>query len=156
MATVEIKDGKIVINPQDLFENLTPEEQTELAQHFAWDSVFWNEIKEQIRTGYGRFRYNEDTLRLRVAFLSNVPEESWASSPFDRVADVICALMEQIKHENDKAYLADKSYWKLFRWVQDKNVIIPKEMQPDYPKTVRFSNEAQELLKLWIPEESEE
>lgn len=144
--------GQLVIEPRAIFEQLTEEQQAELAKQFAWDSIFWNTIEEELKGGYARFSFNETMLKLRIAFLTY--EDGDFNTPYDRVGDVIEALLQEIKRQNTDLDRYRSSYWKLYHYVMDNTNREIRDNMPrldEYvPLRTEFSAEVDQLLNLYV------
>lgn len=146
--------GNLELDIKDLLQHIDDEQAESLIQALAWDSRMWNVLKEAIKNEYGAFSYNEDLLKLRIAFLTEW--DSDYDNPYTRVAGVISALLTEINMQRNNARSADTAFWKIYHQMSD--VAREHGIRIETPKhrTLQFfSAEAQEIAYHFMPEPEE-
>ena len=88
-----------------------------MIQGLAWDTRTWDVIKEAVKNEHAAFSYNEDLLKLRLAFLTEWDNDF--ENPYTRVASVIDALLTEIDKQRNAARNADKAYCKIYHLVKE-------------------------------------
>jgi hypothetical protein len=146
--------GNLELDIKDLLQNIDDEQAESLIQALAWDSRMWNVLKEAIKNEHGAFSYNEDLLKLRLAFLTEWDNDY--NNPYTRVAGVISALLTEINMQRNNARSADVAFWKIYH--QMDNIARDHGIRLETPKhkTLQFfSGAAAEIAGQYMPEMEE-
>ncbi|MFA6213464.1 MAG: hypothetical protein WC714_28770 [Candidatus Obscuribacterales bacterium] len=143
--------GNLELDIKDLLQNIDDEQAESLIQALAWDSRMWNVLKEAIKNEHGAFHYNEDLLKLRLAFLTEWDDDF--DNPYTRVADVISALLTEINQQRNSAQAADVAFWKIYHQMSG----IAKEHgirleTPEHETMQFFHGPAKEIAEKYMPE----
>lgn len=143
--------GDLVIDIKDLLQHLDDEQAESLIQGLAWDTRTWNVIKEAVKNEHAAFSYNEDLLKLRIAFLTEWDNDF--DNPYRRVADVVDALLTEIDKQRNAARNADKAYWKIYHLMKDiarkHGIQLPGT---EYTGLNFFHAPAKEIAEKYMPE----
>jgi hypothetical protein len=146
------RNGNLELDIKDLLQNIDDEQAESLIQALAWDSRMWNSLKDAIKNEHGAFSYNEDLLKLRLAFLTEWDDEF--NNPYKRVGGVISALLTEIDLQRQSARNADRAYWKIYHQMKD----IARERGINlatYDNHVMhfFNSDAEKIAKEYMPEQ---
>lgn len=142
--------GNLELDIKDLLQNIDDEQAESLIQALAWDSRMWNTLKEAIKNEHGAFSYNEDLLKLRLAFLTEWDNDF--ENPYTRVAGVIDALLTEIDKQRNAARNADRAYWKIYHLV--KELALEHDIQlpgTEYTPLNFFHTPAKEIAEKYMP-----
>lgn len=143
--------GNLELDIKDLLQNIDDEQAESLIQALAWDSRMWNVLKEAIKNEHGAFSYNEDLLKLRLAFLTEW--DSDYENPYTRVAGVISALLTEINMQRNNARSADKAYWKIYHQMNEIAYQHGIRLETPQHETLHFFSEAaREIAEQYMPE----
>ena len=145
-------DGKLVIDISDLLQYVDDDQAESIIQAMAWDSRMWKAIKEVVKNEHAAYSWNEDLLKLRIAFLTENVEGDY-HTPTERVGEVIAALLTEIDRQRESARSSDRAFWKLYHAVNDlayENGI--KINTPEHKGLHFFHNEAREIAEKYMPE----
>lgn len=151
---MEIKinsEGNLELDIKDLLQHIDDEQAESLIQALAWDSRMWNVLKEAIKNEHGAFSYNEDLLKLRLAFLTEWDDDY--NNPYTRVAGVISALLTEVNMQRNNARASDNAFWKIYN--QMNEIAYERGIRLETPKhkTLQFfSKEAMEIAEQYMPE----
>lgn len=146
--------GNLELDIKDLLQNISDEQAETLIQALAWDSRMWNSLKDAIKNEHAAFSWNEDLLKLRIAFLTEW--DSQYDNPHERVAGVISALLTEIDLQRQSARNADRAYWKIYH--QMKDIAREKGIVLESYETRNmhfFHKEAKKIAEEYMPSEDE-
>ena len=147
--------GELVIDIKDLLQHIPDDEADNLISALAWDSRVWNTLKDAIKNEHGAFSYNEDLLKLRLAFLTEW-DDSY-NNPYSRIADVVSALLTEINQQRNSARASDKAFWKIYHQMveiaRDRGIRLDT---PEHEPMQFFHAPAREIAEQYMPEIKQE
>ena len=147
--------GELVIDIKDLLQHIPDSEADALISAMAWDSRVWNSLKDAIKNEHGAFSYNEDLLKLRLAFLTEW-DDSY-NNPYSRIADVVSALLTEINQQRNSARASDKAFWKIYHQMveiaRDRGIRLDT---PEHEPMQFFHDPAREIAEKYMPEIKQE
>ena len=147
--------GNLEIDIKDLLQHIPDEEADELISALAWDSRLWNSLKDAIKNEHGAFHYNENLLKLRIAFLTEYDDAY--NNPHQRIADVVSALLTEINQQRNTARAADQAFWKIYHQMNDIARERGIRLETPTHKTMQFFHEpAREIAEKYMPEMKKE
>jgi hypothetical protein len=149
------KSGNLELDIKDLLQHIDDEQAESLIQALAWDSRMWNVLKEAIKNEHGAFSYNEDLLKLRLAFLTEWDNDF--DNPYTRVADVISALLTEIDQQRNSARAADRAFWKIYHQMNEIAREHNIRLETPTHETMQFFHQpAKEIAEKYMPEVEKE
>lgn len=142
--------GNLEIDIKDLLSHLDDDEAQTLIEAMAWDSRMWKSIEEVVKNEHGAFSYNEELLKLRIAFLTEWDNDY--DNPHRRVGDVVSALMTEINQQRESAREADRAYWEIYHktsdYIRESGIQLKKY---EHSPMRFFTEEGREIAEQYMP-----